>query len=85
MSDDIKNRVRIIDDNEFYDGKCVPSFNCQITGIENVTPANRCLFFIGTSPVYREVIKRKIREQVTGECDIMFIEDNEFRVIRGYS
>ena len=85
LSDDIKKRVRIIDDNEFYCGKLVPSFSCPITGIENVSPVSRCVFFIGTSPVYRDIIMRKIGEQVATEYDVVFIEGNEFRTIRGHA
>ena len=81
LNDEIKKKVKVIDDNEFYFDKIVPSFHCTITKIEEVIQINKGVFFIGTSPVYRKIIVNKILKKVSGKYDIVFIEDNNFQVI----
>ena len=81
LNDEIKKKVKVIDDNEFYFDKIVPSFHCTITKIEEVIQINKGVFFIGTSPVYRKNIVNKILKNVSGKYDIVFIEDNNFQVI----
>ena len=84
LSDKIKNRVNIIDDNKFYFNKYVPSFNCQITRLEEVKKINNGIFFIGTSPVYRDKIIDKIINKVKGNFDILVIDNDNFNIIDKY-
>jgi len=81
LANKIKGRVKIIDDNKFYINKYVPSFECRILQVDEIGPVNGCAFFIGTSPVYRDTIITRIQENVSGEYDIVFIDNNKFKVI----
>jgi len=81
LKNDIKKKVRIIDDNEFYFNKYVPSFECLITKLDEVKLVNKAVFFIGTSPVYHKMIINKLTENVIGDYDIIIIENNKFNVI----
>jgi len=81
LSDQIKNRINIIDDNEFYFNKYVPSFESVIMKIEEIKCVSSCAFYIGTSPVYRNSIIKRINGNVRGDYDIIFIENNGFEVI----
>jgi len=85
LNDVIKKKVKVIDDNEFYFDKIVPSFRCTITKIDEINQIKKGVFFIGTSPVYRKNIVNKILGKVSGNYDIVFIEDNNFQVIANTS
>ena len=81
MDDQIKNKIIILDDNEFYDEKFAPSFDSQISTLQNVSNVNNAVFFIGTSPVYRKIIMKKILTKVNGNYDILVIENDKFKII----
>ena len=42
---------------------------------------DKTLFFIGTSPVYRDRIIKKIEDKVSGKFEIGFLHDNEVKII----
>jgi len=81
LDDQIKNKIIILDDNEFYDEKFAPSFDSQISTLQNVSNVNNAVFFIGTSPVYRKIIMKKILTKVNGNYDILVIENDKFKII----
>jgi len=83
LSSEIKNRVKIIDDNEYYFNKYAPSFNSKIIKLNDVGRLNSAVFFIGTSPVYRDIIIDKILDSIEGCFDICYIENNEYNIIKG--
>ena len=78
----IKSRVKIIDDNEYYFEKYVPSFNSIIMKLGGINLSGTSVFFIGTSPVYRDMIIYKIYENISGSYDIAYIKDNKFNIIK---
>jgi len=80
LNDALKSKVKVIDDNEFYFGKFVPLYHCKVTRIEEVRNVEKGMFFIGASPVYRKSIIDNITTHVTGEYDIVFIDDNVFKI-----
>lgn len=81
LSEKIKSKVKVIDDNDFYFGKIAPSFNKKIIKISEVGTVQNATFFIGTSPVYRNRIIRKIKKNVSGKYDLVFIQDEDFKII----
>jgi len=81
LDEESKKKVEVIDDNEFYWGKVAPSFNVQISGMYNIEAGDKTLFFIGTSPVYRDRIIKKIEEKVSGKFEIGYLDNNEVKII----
>lgn len=80
-----KNKVTVIDDNQFYAEKMVPSFNSPVKNIRDINIADNSIFFIGTSPVYRETIIEKIRKYAHGEFDICYLNEGELKVVAASS
>lgn len=76
-----KNKVVLIDDNQYYAGKMAPSFNSPVKSVREVGNADSSVFFIGTSPVYRATIIEKIKEHVQGKFDICYIDDGELKIL----
>jgi UDP-2,4-diacetamido-2,4,6-trideoxy-beta-L-altropyranose hydrolase len=74
-SDDL-NKIVLVDDNEYYQGKIVPSFNKKLTQYVKGHELKHTLIIISTSPVYYSKIKKVIGDRFTGVYSIATIESN---------
>lgn len=82
LSKQIVSRVLILDDNEYYYNKHVPSFGCKVIQIKDIKKVTNACFFIGTSPVYREKIIKRIKLNIVGKFDIVYIHNNAFNIMK---
>jgi len=77
LSDEEKERIVLLDDNSYYKGKMVPSFNRELSFFPEGQDLEGYTIFIATSPVYHAKIKESIQNKFTGAYQIATIRDNE--------
>ena len=77
LSDEEKERITLLDDNSYYHGKVVPSFNKKLKVFPNGYALDGYTVFITTSPVYHAKIREVIRKKFVGSFKIATIKDND--------
>ncbi|MBT3387335.1 MAG: methyltransferase domain-containing protein [Desulfobacula sp.] len=77
LSDKDKEKIVLLDDNSYYKGKMVPSFNKQLQFFPDGYDLEGYTVFITTSPVYHDKIKENIQNKFTGHFQIATIKNND--------
>lgn len=80
LNDDDLEKIELIDDNEYYRGKVVPSFNKKLRIFSQGYNMDNTLILISTSPVYHNKIKHVIKDKFTGNFKIATINNNDIVV-----
>jgi len=70
-------KIELIDDNTYYHGKVVPSFNKKIRVFPSGYNMNNTLILISTSPVYHDKITRMIKNNFIGNFKVAAISNND--------
>lgn len=77
LDDSDLEKVELLDDNEYYAGKMVPSFNKPLSAFPEGFVMDDALIFISTSPVYHDAIRERIRSRFRGSYSIATIDQGE--------
>ena len=77
LSNEEKERITLLDDNSYYHGKVVPSFNKKLKVFPDGYALDGYTVFITTSPVYHTKIREVIRKKFVGNFKIATIKDND--------
>jgi 2-polyprenyl-3-methyl-5-hydroxy-6-metoxy-1,4-benzoquinol methylase len=73
-------KIELIDDNRFYHGKMVPSFNKKLKEYPPGQNIEDTLVIICTSPVYHKKIRNSIKHKFTGNYRVATIENNQILI-----
>ena len=77
LSDKDKEKIVLLDDNSYYKGKMVPSFNKQLEFFPDGYDLEGYIVFITTSPVYHDKIKENIQNKFIGNFQVATIKNND--------
>jgi len=77
LDDSDLRKIELLDDNEYYSGKMVPSFNKALSDYPEGCVMDDTLIFISTSPVYHDAIRERIRGRFRGSYQIATIHHGE--------
>jgi 2-polyprenyl-3-methyl-5-hydroxy-6-metoxy-1,4-benzoquinol methylase len=70
-------KIELIDDNTYYRGKVVPSFNKKIRVFPRGYNMDNTLILISTSPVYHDKIAKIIKDNFMGNYKVATISNND--------
>jgi hypothetical protein len=77
LADAERGNIELIDDNAYYRGKMVPSFNKELATLPEGSVLDGTLIFISTSPSYHDAIRARIRQRFRGRYAVAVIRNNE--------